>query len=90
MENKEVAQLLIEQVKARDEVIKELIEINKSKQNKPELTVILTIATFMFVIMLTMIFSYFFSNYDYSASNTSINNSNYVEGVTNNNNKEEK
>ena len=85
MENKEVAQLLIEQVKARDEVIKELIEINKSKQNKPELTVILTIATFMFVIMLTMIFSYFFSNYDYSASNTSINNSNYVEGVTNSN-----
>lgn len=88
MENKEVAQLLIEQVKARDEVIKELIEINKSKQNKPELTVILTIATFMFVIMLTMIFSYFFSNYDYSASNTSINNSNYVEGVTNSNEEE--
>ena len=85
MENKEVAQLLIEQVKARDEVIKELIEINKSKQNKPELTVILTIATFMFVIMLTMIFSYFFSNYDYSASNTSINNSNYVENVGNSN-----
>lgn len=85
MENKEVAQLLIEQVKARDEVIKELIEINKSKQNKPELTVILTIATFMFVIMLTMIFSYFFSNYDYAASNTSINNSNYVENVGNSN-----
>ena len=85
MENKEVAQLLIEQVKARDEVIKELIEINKSKQNKPELTVILTIATFMFVIMLTMIFSYFFSNYDYSASNTSINNSNSVENVGNSN-----
>ena len=90
MENKEVAQLLIEQVKARDEVIKELIEINKSKQNKSELTVILTIATFMFVIMLTMIFSYFFSNYDYTASNTSISNSNYVEGVTNNSNEEEK
>ena len=90
MENKEVAQLLIEQVKTRDEIIKELIEINKSKQNKPELTVILTIATFMFVIMLTMIFSYFFSNYDYTASNTSISNSNYVEGVTNNNNEEEK
>ena len=88
MENKEVAQLLIEQVKARDEVIKELIEINKSKQNKPELTVILTIATFMFVIMLTMIFSYFFSNYDYSASNTSINNSNYVENVGNSNEEE--
>ena len=85
MENKEVAQLLIEQVKARDEVIKELIEIYKSKQNNPELTVILTIATFMFVIMLTMIFSYFFSNYDYSASNTSINNSNSVENVTNSN-----
>lgn len=85
MENKEVAQLLIEQVKARDEVIKELIEINKSKQNKPELTVILTIATFMFVIMLTMIFSYFFSNYDYAASNTSISNSNYVENVGNSN-----
>ena len=90
MENKEVAQLLIEQVKARDEVIKELIEINKSKQNKPELTVILTIATFMFVIMISMIFSYFFSNYDYTASNTSISNSNCVEGVTNNNNEEEK
>ena len=88
MENKEVAQLLIEQVKARDEVIKELIEINKSKQNKPELTVILTIATFMFVIMLTMIFSYFFSNYDYAASNTSINNSNYVENVGNSNEEE--
>ena len=85
MENMEVAQLLIEQVKARDEVIKELIEINKSKQNKPELTVILTIATFMFVLMLTMIFSYFFSNYDYAASNTSINNSNYVENVRNSN-----
>ena len=85
MENKEVVQLLIEQVKARDEVIKELIEINKSKQNKPELIVILTIATFMFVIMLTMIFSYFFSNYDYAASNTSINNSNYVENVGNSN-----
>ena len=90
MENKEVAQLLIEQVKARDEVIKELIEINKSKQNKPELTVIITIATFMFVIMISMIFSYFFSNYDYTASNTSISNSNYVEGVTNNSNEEEK
>ena len=88
MENKEVAQLLIEQVKARDEVIKELIEINKSKQNRPELTVILTIATFMFVIMLTMIFSYFFSNYDYAASNTSINNSNYVENVGNSNEEE--
>ena len=88
MENKEVAQLLIEQVKARDEVIKELIEINKSKQNKPELTIILTIATFMFVIMLTMIFSYFFSNYDYSASNTSISNSNYVENVGNSNEEE--
>ena len=85
MENKEVAQLLIEQVKARDEVIKELIEINKSRCNRPELTVILTIATFMFVIMLTMIFSYFFSNYDYSASNTSINNSNSVENVGNSN-----
>ena len=90
MENKEVAQLLIEQVKARDEVIKELIEINKSKQNKPELTVILTIATFMFVILLTMIFSYFFADYGYSTSNTSISNSNCVEGVTNNNNEEEK
>ena len=88
MENKEVAQLLIEQVKARDEVIKELIEINKSKQNKPELTVILTIATFMFVIILTMIFSYFFSNYDYAASNTSISNSNCMEGVTNSNEEE--
>ena len=88
MENKEVAQLLIEQVKARDEVIKELIEINKSRCNKPELTVILTIATFMFVIMLTMIFSYFFSNYDYSASNTSINNSNYVDNVGNSNEEE--
>lgn len=85
MENKEVAQLLIEQVKARDEIIKELMEINKSKQNKPELTVILTIATFMFVIMLTMIFSYFFADYGYAASNTSISNSNYVEGVTNSN-----
>ena len=85
MENKEVAQLLIEQVKARDEVIKELIEINKSKQNKPELTVILTIATFMFVIMLTMIFSYFFADYGYAASNTSINNSNSVENVGNSN-----
>ena len=90
MENKEVAQLLIEQVKARDEVIKELIEINKSKQNKPELTVILTIATFMFVIMLTMIFSYFFSNYDYVASNTSINNSNSEEKVGNSNEDEKK
>ena len=88
MENKEVAQLLLEQVKARDEVIKELIEINKSKQNKPELTVILTIATFMFVIMLTMIFSYFFTDYDYAASNTSINNSNYVENVGNSNEEE--
>ena len=88
MENKEVAQLLIEQVKARDEVIKELIEINKSRCNKPELTVILTIATFMFVIMLTMIFSYFFSNYDYSASNTSISNSNYTENVGNDNGEE--
>ena len=85
MENKEVAQLLIKQVKARDEVIKELIEINKSKQNKPELTVILTIATFMFVIMLTMIFSYFFADYGYAASNTSINNSNSVENVGNSN-----
>ena len=90
MENKDVAQLLIEQVKTRDEIIKELIEINKSKRNKPELTVILTIATFMFVIMLTMIFSYFFSNYDYSASRTSISNSNYAEGITNNSNEEEK
>lgn len=88
MENKEVAQLLIEQVKARDEVIKELIEINKSKQNKPELTVILTIATFMFVIMLTMIFSYFFADYGYATSNTSINNSNYVENVGNSNEEE--
>ena len=85
MENKEVVQLLIEQVKARDEVIKELIEINKSKQNKPELTVILIIAAFMFVIMLTMIFSYFFSDYGYTANNTSINNSNYVENVGNSN-----
>ena len=85
MENKEVAQLLIEQVKARDEIIKELIEINKSKQNKPELTVILIIAAFMFVIMLTMIFSYFFSDYGYTANNTSINNSNYVENVGNSN-----
>ena len=85
MENKEVAQLLIEQVKARDEVIKELIEINKSRCNRPELTVILTIATFMFVIMLTMIFSYFFADYGYAASNTSINNSNYVENVDNSN-----
>ena len=85
MENKEVAQLLIEQVKARDEVIKELIEINKSRCNKPELTVILTIATFMFVIMLTMIFSYFFTDYSYATSNTSINNSNCMEGVTNSN-----
>ena len=88
MENKEVAQLLIEQVKARDEVIKELIEINKSKQNKPDLTVILTIATFMFVIMLTMIFSYFFTVYDYAASNTSIINCNYVENVGNSNEEE--
>ena len=85
MENKEVAQLLIEQVKARDEVIKELIEINKSRCNRPELTVILTIATFMFVIMLTMIFSYFFADYGYAASNTSINNSNSVENVGNSN-----
>ena len=88
MENKDVAQLLIEQVKTRDEIIKGLLEINKSKQNKPELTVILTIATFMFVIMLTMIFSYFFSNYDYAASRPSISNSNYVEGVTNSNEEE--
>ena len=88
MENKDVAQLLIEQIKTRDEIIKELIEINKSKQNKPELTVILTIATFMFVIMLTMIFSYFFSNYDYATSNTSINNSNYTENVGNDNGEE--
>ena len=89
MENKEVVQLLIEQVKARDEIIKELVEINKSKQNKPELTVILTIATFMFVIMLTMIFSYFFADYGCATSNTSISNSNYVENVGNSN-KEEK
>ena len=85
MENKEVAQLLIEQVKARDEIIKELVEINKSKQNKPELTVVLTIATFMFVIMLTMIFSYFFADYGYATSNTSISNSNCMEGVSNDN-----
>lgn len=88
MENKEVAQLLIEQVKARDEIIKELVEINKSKQNRPELTVILTIATFMFIIILAMIFSYFFSDYGYTASNTSINNSNYVENVGNGTQKE--
>lgn len=88
MENKEVAQLLIEQVKARDEIIKELVEINKSKQNKPELTVILTIAAFMFIVMLSMIFSYFFSNYEYATSNTSINNSNYVENVGNSNEEE--
>ena len=89
MENKDVAQLLIEQVKTRDEIIKELLEINKTKQNKPELTVILIIATFMFVLMLTMIFSYFFADYGYATSKTSISNSNYVEGVTNSN-KEEK
>ena len=62
MTDKEVTEMFMEQIDARDKIINKLLEerIENRKINKWELVSILTLASMIFLICISCILSYFF------------------------------
>ena len=75
MTDKEVTEMFMEQIDARDKIINKLLEerIENRKINKWELVSILTIAFMIFLICISCILSYFFADYDTTNINSNTN-----------------
>lgn len=79
MNDKEVRELFMEQIKSRDKIIEKLLEerVENRRINKWELVSILLLAFMIFLICITFILSYFFADYSITNVNT---NTNSIEG----------
>lgn len=75
MTDKEVTEMFMEQIEARDKIINKLLEerIENRKINKWELASIVTLAFMIFLICITFILSYFFADYEVTNVNSNIN-----------------
>lgn len=75
MTDREVTEMFIEQIEARDKIINKLLEerIENRKINKWELASIVTLAFMIFLICITFILSYFFADYEVTNVNSNIN-----------------
>ena len=75
MTDREVTEMFMEQIEARDKIINKLLEerIENRKINKWELASIVTLAFMIFLICITFILSYFFSDYEVTNINSNTN-----------------
>lgn len=75
MTDREVTEMFMEQIEARDKIINKLLEerIENRKINKWELASIVTLAFMIFLICITFILSYFFADYEVTNVNSNIN-----------------
>ena len=75
MTDREVTEMFIKQIEARDKIINKLLEerIENRKINKWELASIVTLAFMIFLICITFILSYFFADYDVTNINSNTN-----------------
>lgn len=75
MTDREVTEMFIKQIEARDKIINKLLEerIENRKINKWELASIVTLAFMIFLICITFILSYFFADYEVTNINSNTN-----------------
>lgn len=75
MTDKDVTEMFMEQIEARDKIINKLLDerIENRKINKWELASIVTLAFMIFLICITFILSYFFADYEVTNINSNTN-----------------
>lgn len=75
MYDKEVENLYKEQIKSRDDIITKLLDerMENRKINRLEFFTIIILAFMIFVICMTFVLSYFFSDYEVQNFNTNTN-----------------